>query len=98
MLVQEYIELLRMNGTVVNTTVVIAGAIGIIAARGVTKLKEYDDHKFDYHKCIQTKNWERSLLNRIGYVKRTCSTFGKVTISKFNDVKRSLLLMLLHKV
>ena len=36
--VQEYIKSLRTTGAVVNTVVVMAAAVGIIAARDVTKL------------------------------------------------------------
>ena len=42
--VQEYIENLRIAGTVVKTTVLMAAGVGIVAARDVTKLKEYDGH------------------------------------------------------
>ena len=36
--VQEYIESLRTTGAVVNTVVVMAAAVGVVAARDVTKL------------------------------------------------------------
>ena len=42
--VQEYIESLRLTGTVVNSTVVMAAAEGIVAARDVTKLRQHDGH------------------------------------------------------
>ena len=88
--VQEYVELLRITGTVVNTAVVMAAAIGIVAARDVTKLREYDGTFYGGHIDI-TKSWARSLLNRMGYVKRKCSTAGKATISEFDEVKEIFL-------
>ena len=34
-----------------------------------------------------TKSWARSLLNRMGYVKRKCSNAGKITVAEFDEVK-----------
>ena len=84
--VQEYIKSLRTTGAVVNTVVVMAAAVGIVAARDVTKLREYDGHLYGGHIDI-TKSWARSLLNRMGYVKRKCSNAGKITVSEFDEVK-----------
>ena len=42
--VQEYIESLRLTGTVVNATVAMAAAEGIVAARDVTRLRQHDGH------------------------------------------------------
>ena len=66
--IQEYIKSLRTTGAVVNTVVVMAAAAGIVAARDVTKLREYDGHLYGGHIDI-TKSWARSLLDRMGYVK-----------------------------
>ena len=84
--VQEYIESLRLTGTVVNATVVMAAAEGIVAARDVTKLRQHDGHFYGGHINI-TKSWARSILDRMGYVKRKCSTAEKTTISEFDEIK-----------
>ena len=47
--VKEYIKSLRTTGAVVNTVVVMAAAVGIVAARDVTKLQEYDGHLYGGH-------------------------------------------------
>ena len=39
--VQEYIKSLRLTGTIVNATVVMAAAEGIVAARDVTKPRQH---------------------------------------------------------
>ena len=88
--VQEYIESLRLTGTVANATVVMAAAEGIVAARDVTKLRQHDGHFYGGHINI-TKNWARSILDRMGYVKRKCSTAGKTTISEFDEIKEVFL-------
>ena len=89
--VQEYIESLRLTGTIVNVTVVMAAAEGIVAARDVTKLRQHDGHFYGGHINI-TKSWARSILDRMGYVKRKCSTAGKTTISEFDEIKEVFLL------
>ena len=88
--VQQYIESLRLTGTVVNATVVMGAAEGIVAARDVTKLRQHDGHFYGGHINI-TKSLARSILNRMGYVKRKCSTAGKITISEFEEVKEVFL-------
>jgi len=67
--VQQYVESLRLMGTPVNATVVMGAAEGIIAARDVTKLRQHDG-KFYGGDINITKSLARSLLNRMGYVKR----------------------------
>ena len=50
------------------------GAVeGIVTARDVTKLRQHDGKFYGGHISI-TKSLARSLLNRMGYVKRKCST------------------------
>lgn len=84
--VQEYIRLLRISGAIVNTVVVMAAAEGIVTARDVTKLREYDGHLYSGHISI-TKSWVRSLLNQMGYVRQKCSTAAKTTIAEFDVVE-----------
>ena len=38
-----------------------------------------------------TKSWGKSLLNRMGFVKRRASTSAKVSLSNFNDLKAQFL-------
>ena len=75
--VQQYIESLRLIGTIVNATVVMGAAEGIVAARDVTKLRQHDGHFYGGHINI-TKSLARSILNCVGYVKRKCSMAGKL--------------------
>jgi len=88
--VQEYIELLRLTGTAVNTTVVMGAAEGIVAARDVTKPRQHNGKFYGSHINI-TKTLARSLLNRMGCVRRKCSTAGKCTISEFDEVREVFL-------
>ena len=75
--VQEYVQSLRMAGGVINTLVIMTAAQGIIAVRDVSKLVSHGGH------IEITKTWARSLLIRMGYVKRKCSTSGKILLAKF---------------
>lgn len=83
--VQEYIQSLRMAGGVVNTLVVMAAAEGIVAVRDVSKLVSHGGH------IDITKTWARSLLIRMGYVKRKCSTSGKIPMVQFEELKEVFL-------
>ena len=79
--VQEYVRSLREANGVVNTIVVMAVAEGIISARNVSKLSSHGGH------IVITKSWARSLLNRMGYVKRKCSTSGKIPPARFEELR-----------
>ena len=70
--VREYIEVTRAAGGVVNTAIVMAAAVGIISSRDVTKLSSHEGY------VNITKTWAKSLLKRMGYVKRKCSNAGKI--------------------
>ena len=76
---------LRIAGGVVNTLVVMAAAEGIVAARDVSKLVPHGGH------IEITKTWARSLLIRMGYVKRKCSTSGKIPLVQFEESKEIFL-------
>ena len=52
------------SNEVVNTIVVMAAAEGTISARNISKLSSHGGH------IVITKSWARSLLSRMGYVKR----------------------------
>ena len=83
--VQKYVQSLRMAGGVVNTLVVMAAAEGIVAARDVSKLVSHGSH------IEITKTWARSLLIRMGYIKRKCSTSGKISLVQFEELKEIFL-------
>lgn len=83
--VQEYVKSLREANGVVNTVVVMAAANGIISARDISKLSSHGGH------IVITKSWARSLLNRMGYVKRKCSTSGKIPPVQFEESREIFL-------
>ena len=70
-LVKELVENSRISGGVVNITVVIAGAQGITLSQDATKLQSHRGGHINI-----TKSWARSLLIRMGFVKRKCSNAG----------------------
>ena len=79
--VQEYVEsTTKVNGGV-NTLVVMGAAEGIVGARDMSKLKQIEI----------TKSWARSLLIRMGYVKRKCTTSGKLPPRLFDESKEIFL-------
>ena len=84
-LVKQFITNLRTAGGVVNTTVVIGAAEGIISYRDVSKLSSHGGH------IDLTKSWAQSLLRRMGFVKRKCSTSGKISIARFDECKEIFL-------
>ena len=63
----------------------MAAAEGIVASRDQGLLAQHGGH-------IQiTKTWARSLLTRMGYVKRKCSNAGKVAVSRFLELQGDFL-------
>ena len=59
----------------------LAAAERIITARDQSLLVQHGGH-------IQlTKSWAKSLLMRMGYVKRKCSNAGKISISQFKEIQ-----------
>lgn len=83
--VQDYVNALRKVGGVVNTTIVVAAAEGIVAARDSGLLREHGGH------IEISKAWAKSLFKRMGYVKRKSSNAGKVTVSHLNELKEAYL-------
>ena len=84
-LVKEFISYLRAAGGVVNTTVVRGTAEGIISYRDVSKLSSHGGH------INIAKSWAQSLLRRMGFVKRKCSTSGKISMAHFDECKEIFL-------
>ena len=83
--VQDYINALRKVGGVVNTTIVMAAANGIIAAKNPALLAQHGGH------IEITKAWAKSIFQRMGYVKRKCSNAGKITVGCFKELQEEFL-------
>ena len=64
--IQDYINTMRKVRGVVNTAIVMAAVNVIIAARSPALLTQHGGH------IDITKAWAKSLLKRMGYVKRKC--------------------------
>ena len=64
--VQEYVTATRAVGGAVNTSIVMAAAMGIVSTRDIMKLTSHGGH------IHITKAWAKSLLERTGYVRRKC--------------------------
>ena len=83
--IQEYITNLRAVGGVVNISIVIGAARGIICGRNSDVLLVNGGH-------IQiTKDWAKSLLRCMNYVKRKGLNAGKTTPSQFSELKAEFL-------
>ena len=85
--VQAYITALRKAGGVVDTSVVIGAAEGIVSTKKPGLLVKHGGH------IELSKSWVQSLFHRMGYiyVKRKGSNAGKVTIGHFEEVKQIFL-------
>ena len=83
--VQDYITSMRTVGGVVNTAIVMAAAEGIIAARDRSLLVQHGGH------IEIKKSWAKSLLGRMGYVKRKCSNAGKISLPHFKEIQENFL-------
>lgn len=85
--VWRYLQRLRENGTSISTTLVLAAAEGCLLGRDRTVLVEYGVH------VSLTMDWARSLLIRIGYVKRKATTKAntKLQEDEFLRLKTSFL-------
>ena len=79
--VQEYISALCKAGGIVNTSLVLGAAEGIVTAKNPGLLAKHGGH------IELTKSWAKSLFQQMGYVKRKGSNAGKVTVADFQEVK-----------
>ena len=77
---------LRDRGGVVNTAIVLACAEGIVKNHDSNLLAANGGH------LVLTSNWGKSLLRRMGFVKRRVSTTAKITVANFEQVKAQFLL------
>ncbi len=78
---QAYVKFLRENGAVINTAIVMAVAEEIVKSNDSNLLKINGGH------IVCNKNWAKSFLSRLGYVKRRASTKMKVTPLDFEAFK-----------
>ena len=79
--IQGFIRETRKAGGVINTSVVVAMAMGIVSAKDPSLLHEKGGH------LVITSSWAKSLLKRMGSVKRKSSNAGKVTLEDFEELK-----------
>ena len=71
---QDYIEALRVAGCVVKSAIVMAAVDGIVRAKDVALLESHDGN------IVTTKDWAKSLLRRMKYIKCKCSNAGIVGV------------------
>ena len=83
--VREYLLDTRRCGGIVNTTVTIATGTGIMMSQNPSML--VGDAKVEL-----TKDWDKYLLSRMGFVKRKATTKAKVDVKEFEEIKKLHLL------
>ena len=86
--VKEYVRDVRKRGLPVNTHVVVAAAEGIV-------MNKYGPSSSDGKPMIRfnlTTDWAKSVLERMGYVKRKACSKAKVDIDHFEALKAEFLL------
>lgn len=80
-LVQEYVRSLRKSGGVVNASIIIAGATGIV------EHKERSLLKVNGGTLDLTKDWARSIMRRMGLSKRKGTKGVKTLPDDFETIK-----------
>ncbi len=84
--VQAYLRKLREGGGVVSARIAMAAARGLLNSCDRGSLVEYGGH------IDITRSWAYSLLQRMGFVKRKCTTSkSKHTSADFEEMKKSFL-------
>jgi len=87
-------EYLRQHGSAVNTVVTIAAAEGYPIIRSIySQMLAYDENGIRINETgIElTKSWARSLLHRMGMVKKRVSSKAKVDVENFHCIKEGFL-------
>ena len=84
--VQEYLKELRKRGSTINSAIVIATAQGIIMNKDANLLS------CNGGGINLTTDWAKSLLSRMGFVKRKACSKAKVDVSQFEQLKDEFLL------
>ena len=85
--VQDYVTTIRAVGGVVNTSICMAAAEGIVAARDQGLLAQHGGH------IELTKTWARSLLTRMGMLKGNAQMLVKLLSQTSTRSKLIFLLM-----
>ena len=83
--VQTILKAMHQSGAVVNTSIAIATATGVVSKRDKSLLVENGGS------VELMKNWAKSLLHRMGFVKRRGNTKAKVTVEDFEAHKKQFL-------
>ena len=84
--VKEYLKYLREQGSAVNTVIALATAEGVVRSVDANLLA------CNGGGINLTKAWARSLLNRMGMVKRRVSSKAKIDVENFDSIKEEFLL------
>ena len=84
--VKEYLKYLREQGSAINTVIAIATAEGVVRSVDASLLA------CNGGGIHLTKAWARSLLNRMGMVKRRVCSKAKIDIHNFVGIKEEFLL------
>ena len=79
--VQAYLMATCEAGGVVNSEIAIAAVMGIVRKQDSNLLAQNGSH------IAPTRDWARSLLERMGYVKRKANTKAKIAVTDFNELK-----------
>ena len=77
---QAYVCALRSAGAVVNTAIVRAAARGIVSSTNRSQLYEFGG-------LTLSKEWGKSVLRRMGFVKRKANTKVKLSVEDFEKKK-----------
>ena len=83
---------MRLCGGVVNTTVIVAAAMGFMLEKKKSALSEYGGH------IKKNSSYAKSLLHRMRFVKRKGTSSAKITPSEFESVKTAFLTEVSQKV
>lgn len=83
--VRQYLTTLRKAGAVINTAIVLACAEGVVKSEDSNLLACNGGH------IVLTRDWGKSILRRMGFVKRRASTSAKVSVENFEVLKAQYL-------
>ena len=87
--VQVYLKDLRKRGLPINSAVVIAAAEGILMNKNATLVSKNGEGGI---KVKLMDDWAKSLLKRMGYVKRKACSKAKVDVERYEQLKDEFLL------
>ena len=85
MKMQEYVKMLRKNGSVINSAIVKSAAKALVMSKDRSLLAEYGGT------ISLSRYWAKSILLRMNFVKRRASTACKTDIVNFDEKKADFL-------